>query len=163
MDYIKHRDYKRFIKEGWKSALWIFIIPILGFVCGLICITFVAIWFASFFCCKGKPKQDKFEKKFDCLKVCTNYCVVAFMILVFFFGGMWLRYSITALGTLKPISCTVSFATSELDRGIVDTQSFFPGLRGYLYLLTSLNSSLTKILTEPALANHIKTQSEAVM
>lgn len=136
MDYLKHKDSKRLITEGWKSTLGIFIIPVLGSVCGLICIPFVAIWFASFFCCKCKRKQDMFEKKFDCLKVCTNYCVVAFMILVFIFGGMWLRYSITALGTLKPILCTVSFATSDLDKGIADTQSFYPGLSGYTYLLT---------------------------
>lgn len=145
VSFLTHKDYKKLVKEGWSGLTLVLVLPLLGLLVSLGFLPCAIYWVASFICGKRKD-QERFEKKFDCCKKFTNYCVFILLGATFTMISIWGFQTFKCMGTLKPLSCTASVAFSEIINGCNSTKEYFAGLGGFTHLLGHLDTSMKNLM-----------------
>ena len=162
LNFLKTRSYIQFIKEGWLPFTLLVLPPLIGLLVALIYSPFAILW-TFHLCCFKRTKEDRFEKKFDFWKTCTNWTVGTLMVFTLAMGAIWARDCFLVMGQLKPLSCASAITFSEVSDGFV-TGGFFPGISGYNFLLDKMNHSLSRVLNRNSTtkyAEYVNTTTDA--
>ena len=150
INFLQHKDYIRFLKEGWLPFFLLVLLPIIGLALSLSFIPVASIWIASFFCAKKKgqedEEEDQFKKRCDPWKVATDYCTGTLLFFTFVCSIMWFLDSIYFVGSLKTVSCSAAVSLSDIIEGTNTKDAFWPGIKGLDYLLKSMDKTFPVVL-----------------
>jgi hypothetical protein len=149
INFLQHKDYIRFLKEGWLPFFLLVLLPIIGLALSLSFIPVASIWIASFFCAKKKGQEDdepQFQKRCDPWKVTTDYCTGTLLFFTFVCSALWLIDSIYLVLSLKTVSCSAAVSLSDIIEGTNTKDAFWPGIKGLDYLLKSMDKTFPTVI-----------------